>query len=83
MVKVRYVCFYCMFLYSLAVFISLPKCGPEKEQKLMRLKNSIVKHQKWNLIITNGHHPNITPLPSWDLPDTQKYQVLFLLTSGI
>ena len=83
MVKVRYICFYCTFLYSLAVFIILPKFGPEEEQKLMRFKNSIVKHQKWNLIITNGHHPNITPLPSWDLPDTQKYQVLFLLTSGI
>ena len=37
MVRVRYICFYRMFLYSLAVFISLPKCGPEKEQKLMRL----------------------------------------------
>ena len=83
MVKVRYICFYCMFLYSLAVFISLPKFGPEEEQKSMRFKNSIVKHQKWNLIITHGHHPYITPLPSWDLPDTQKYQVLFLLTSGI
>ena len=83
MVKVRYVCFYCMFLCSLAVFISLLKCGPEEEQKLMRLKNLIVKLQKWNLIITHGHHPYITPLPSWDLPDTQKYQVLYLLTSGI
>ena len=70
-VKVRYICFYCMFLYSLAVFISLPKCGPEEEQKSMRFKNSIVKHQKWNLIITHDHHIYITPLPSWDLPDTQ------------
>ena len=70
MVKVRYICFYCMFLYSLAVFISLPKCGPEEEQKLMRLNNSIVKHQKWNLIITHGHHTYIIPLPSWNLPDT-------------
>ena len=83
MVRVRYICFYRMFLYSLAVFIILPKFGPEEEQKLMRFKNSIVKHQKWNLIITHGHHPYITPLPSWDLPDTQKYQVLFLLASGI
>ena len=36
MATVRYVCFFCMFLYSLAVFISLPKGGPEEEQKLMR-----------------------------------------------
>ena len=72
MVKVRYICFYCTFLYSLAVFIILPKFGPEEEQKLMRFKNSIVKHQKWNLIITHSHHSNITHLPSWDLPDTQK-----------
>ena len=83
MVKVRYICFYCMFLYSLAVFISLPKCGPEEEQKLLRLKNSIVKHQKWHLIITHGHHPYTAPLFSWDLSSTQKCQVLFLLTSGI
>ena len=83
MVRVRYICFYCMFLYSLAVFISLPKCGPEEEQKLMRLKNSIVKHQRWHLIITHGHHSYTTPLPIWDLSNTQKCQVLFLLTSGI
>ena len=83
MVRVRYICFYRMFLYSLAVFISLPKCGPEEEQKLMRLKNSMVKHQRWHLIITHGHHPYTTPLPNWDLSNTQKCQVLFLLTSGI
>ena len=58
-VKVRYICFYFMFLYSLALFISLPKCGPEEEQKVMRGKNSIVKHLKWNLIITQSHHPYI------------------------
>ena len=63
MYKIRYICFYFMFLYSLAVFISLPKDGPEEEQKLMRLKNSIVKHQEWNLFITQGHHHYITPLP--------------------
>ena len=83
MIKVRYIHFNFMFLYSLAVFISLPKGGPEEEQKLMRLKNSIVKPQKWNLIITQGHHPYLTPLPRWDLWNTQKYQVLFLLTSGV
>ena len=66
-VQVRYICFYLMFLYSLAVFSSLPKCGPEKEQTLMRGKNSIVKHQKWNLIITQGHNLYITPLSRWDL----------------
>ena len=63
MVRVRYICFYHMFLYSLAVFISLPKCGPEEEQKLMRLKNSMVKHQRWHLIITHGHHPYNHPSP--------------------
>ena len=83
MYKIRYICFYFMFLYSLAVFISLPKGGPEEEQKLMRLKNSMVKHQRWHLIITHGHHPYTTPLPNWDLSNTQKCQVLFLLTSGI
>ena len=66
-VMVRYICFYFMFLYSLLVFSSLPKCGPEDEQKLMRGKNSIVKHEKWNLIITQSHQPYITPLPRWDL----------------
>ena len=66
-VKVRYIYFYFMFLYSRAVFSSLPKCGPEEEQTLMRGKTSIVKHQKWNLIITQGHQPYITPLPTWDL----------------
>ena len=83
MVRVRYIHFNFMFLYSLAVFISRPKGGPEEEQKLMRLKNSIVKPQKWNLIITQGNHPYLTPLPRWDLWNTQKYQVLFLLTSGM
>ena len=82
-VKVRYICFYFMFLYSLALFISLPKCGPEEEQKVMRGKNSIVKHLKWNLIITQSHHPYITLLPRWDLWNTQKHQVLFLLTGGM
>ena len=71
MYKIRYICFYFMFLYSLAVFISLPKGGPEEEQKLMRLKNSIVKHQEWNLFITQGHHHYITPLPRQDLQNTR------------
>ena len=71
MYKIRYVCFYFMFLYSTAVFISLAKGGPEQEQKLMTLKNSIVKHHEWNLIIKLGHHHYITPLPRWDLQNTQ------------
>ena len=82
-VKVRYIWFYFTFLYSLAVFRRLPKCGPEDEQKLRRGKNSIVKHQKSNLVITQSHQPYITPLPRWDLWNTQKHQVLFLLTSGM
>ena len=82
-VKVRYIWFYFTFLYSLAVFRRLPKCGPEDEQKLRRGKNSIVKHQQWNLVITQSHQPYITPLPRWDLWNTQKHQVLFLLTSGM
>jgi hypothetical protein len=49
----------------------------------MRGKNSIVKHLKWNLIITQSHHPYITLLPRWDLRNTQKHQVLFLLTDGM
>ena len=81
--NVRYICFYFTFLYSLAVFSSLPKCGPEEEQKLRRGKNSIVKHQQWNLVITQSHQRYITPLPRWDLWNTQKHQVLFLLTSGM
>lgn len=82
-VKVRHICFYVTFLYSLVVCSSLPKCGPEEEQKLMRGKNSIVTPEKWDLIIAQSHHPYITPLPRWDLWNTQKHQVLFLLTSGM
>ena len=64
-------------------FSSLPKNGPEEEQILMRLTNSIIKHQKCNLITTQSHHPHITRLPRWDLRNTQKCQVLFVLTSGM
>lgn len=55
MVKVRHICFYFMFIYSLAVFISLSRCGPEGEEDLMRLKNSQLSN------IKNG----IPGLPVW------------------
>ena len=42
MIKVRYICFNFMFLYSLAVFISLPKGRPEEEQKFSSLQLSSV-----------------------------------------
>ena len=62
--------------------MSLPKCGPEEAQKLMRGKNSIVRHLKWNLVTTQSHQPSITPL-QLDPQNNQKYHVLFLLISGM
>ena len=45
----------------------------------MRGKNSIVKHLKWNLVITQSHHPYITPLSSWT-PKTNRNTTSFSLS---
>jgi hypothetical protein len=79
-VKVRHICFYVTFLYSLVVCSSLPKCGPEEDQKLMRGQNSIVRHLKWNLVTTQSHHPSITPLSSWT-PKTNRNTMSFSSSS--
>ena len=78
-VNVRYICFYFVFLYSLIPWV-WPKCGPEEDQKLMRGKNSIVRHLKWNLVTTQSHHPSITPLSSWT-PKTNRNTMSFSSSS--
>ena len=60
--------------------MSLPKCGPEEDQKWMRGKNSIVKLLKWNLVITQSQHPSITPLSSWT-PKTNRNTTSFSFSS--
>ena len=56
-VKVRYICFYCMFLYSLAIFISSPNGGPEEEQKLMRLKTQLLNIKSGTCLLHKATTP--------------------------
>lgn len=74
MVNGRYICFHFMFLYSLfpGSFYQLAQMWARRGRETDGVKNSIVKHLKWNLVITQATTPT-SPLSPGGPQKKQQY----------
>ena len=82
MYKIRYICFYFMFLYSMAVFISWPKVGQKRNRNWWGLKTQLLKMKSGACLLHRATTPTL-PLSPDGTSRTPRTPSLFLLTSGL